>query len=252
MNLLPPDQLAALEKCFGEGRGVRETARLTGVPRDTVSRYFRLLRDPAPTAIEDVGGGAGDAHFAVIDHADDWHVFYIHNDTPEWWRHIATFHNEERARLYAEDCEGWLTVISVEKQKDIADTGHPLPDEVIAPATLPEPPAISAAPILTREKRAVERESQWDEIAAALPDRAGRNSKRASAANGAADEQSAEKPTDSAEQERLPKAHEIVSQFMANAEGEEPPAMPPVHKDCPDQTQSVPIKDFADHRRLDH
>ena len=44
MNLLPSDKLEEVIRGFVSGYGVRATERNVGVHRDTVMRYFRILR----------------------------------------------------------------------------------------------------------------------------------------------------------------------------------------------------------------
>jgi hypothetical protein len=280
MNLLPSDKLAELEKCFGEGRGVRETARLIGVHRDTVSRYFRLLRDPAPGATEDIDASPANAHFAAVEHEDDWHVFYIHDDTPEWWRHVATFHTEQRARLYAEDCESWLTVVAAGPD-EIADTGHPLADEAIAPATLPAPLPIPDTAIeqrlaarkkrtAEREQKHADRERQWDAEAAVLPERyceicqivlVRRPDERVNSFSirQTCSTEHAKKLIRKRRTERANPGNgvaEPASQPPAdNDEGVETPqahVLPPGYRDCPDCIWSGPLTQYRDHRASDH
>lgn len=43
MNILEPDKVRKLYACFEEGLGVRATARKTGVNRETVSKYFKMI-----------------------------------------------------------------------------------------------------------------------------------------------------------------------------------------------------------------
>ena len=53
---LPPDKAVSILDHVREGVGVRATSRLTGVARDTVSRYIALAGDQAEGL--DEGGGA--------------------------------------------------------------------------------------------------------------------------------------------------------------------------------------------------
>jgi hypothetical protein len=183
MNLLPPEKLAAVEKCFNEGRGIRETERLTGVHRDTVSRYFRLLAAPPKEPDEEQSVSA---NYEVVEHDNDWHVFCWHDSTPEWWRHVATFHSEQRARFYAADQAAWVDNVAAEGIKQLEDDGvggvAATAAEALAPIErLPEPPPTAPAATednpaaaerpLTREERKAATEKRLDELAAALPPR---------------------------------------------------------------------------------
>lgn len=267
MNLLPPEKLGALEKHFGEGRSVRETARLIGVHRDTVSRYFRLLRDPNPEAIEEEAGPDG-VNFGVVEFDNYWHVFVWHDDTPEWWRHIAHFHVERRARDYAKECEAAQAYLVSSDREEAAEVGWPLPDTAPAPETLPAPPASSpviAAPALTKEERAAERERRWDEEAAALPPRfcsvceerltrrpgeqALHFSKRKCCS-----QEHATLAIQRARQARKVADADDVGSAVADApeEATQPVLNPPGYRDCPDCMWSGPIREYQDHRRTDH
>jgi hypothetical protein len=290
MNLLPPEKLAAIEKCFAEQRGIRETERLTGVHRDTVSRYFRLLSDPAPNATPERSDSPAYGQYVLIEHDDDWHVFYVHNDTPDWWRHVAVFHNEKRARLYVEDCTGWLDAVSAGEDED---HGHPISDETPAPARLPAPPPTPETTEnrhLTKEERAAARERRQDELAAALPERrcavcdvvltrrAGepvgnfairqtctpehaqvrREQARARKENGAAVPQPEPAPILAATQE-IPAddySDEVINEENHRAHKNDPldrpSTTPPGYHDCPDCVWSGPRTEYQDHRRTDH
>lgn len=173
MNFLPKDKLDALERCFDEGRGIRETERLTGVHRDTVSRYFRLFTDPDPTQTPE---GGGSQHFELVEHDGYWHIFCWHDDSSEWWRHIAVFHSEKRARLYIEDCVSWAAYKDSDPQ---ARADKEPEDEAPAPATLPSPPVVPAPTTaaerqakreVDRIEREAYREKRWDEQAAEFPE----------------------------------------------------------------------------------
>lgn len=260
MNLLPPDKLDAIEKCFGEGRGVRETARLVEVHRDTVSRYFRLLSEPAHDPVEP--GGPDAANFEVVEHAHDWHVFCWHDDTPEWWRHIASFHIEQRARDYASECASRSDFAAADPQ-EAAEVGWPEADAAAAPETLPAPPTAPAEAetrTLTREERAAERERRWDEAAALLPERRcsicdavlvrrpGEPSLNFSIRKTC----SAEHATAAIQRAREARKAVVDNESLPIEPADQPSVTPPGYRDCPDCVWSGPIKEYRDHRSANH
>jgi len=72
--------------------------------------------------------------YRVLKESDDcYHVFVVHDNTEEWWRHLATFRSFDRACDYAE--------IENHGKDDALEYGYEKDDVKQAPETLPATPA---------------------------------------------------------------------------------------------------------------
>ena len=93
--------------------------------------------------------------YRMAEHGGMWHVFIVHDETPEWWRLIASFPTEARAQSYRDiesDC--WDEDESVWPQKDDPEAYLPATE---GSALLPDPPASKVRAELFRPATPAER-----------------------------------------------------------------------------------------------